>query len=88
MQMVSEGPNLQLTFISLPFQPKDGGFLIEYVFVKQSSITPQVSAETSAIIPLVPFEKRVIKESTEEIFAYLRNNERTPHSKDATAIAG
>ncbi|CDS42987.1 cubilin [Echinococcus multilocularis] len=78
-QIISEGPNLQLTFISLPFRPKDGGFLIEYVFVKRSKVSPRLWTATTA----VPFEQRAIKESVREFFDYLKKLQKVSLPKDA-----
>uniref|UniRef100_A0A5K3EXK8 CUB domain-containing protein n=1 Tax=Mesocestoides corti TaxID=53468 RepID=A0A5K3EXK8_MESCO len=68
-QIISEEPSLQLTFISLPFGPKNGRFLMEYVFVKGTSVKP------SSWTPTVPafFEQWSMKQSTQEVFNYLQS---------------
>eukprot|EP00108_Taenia_solium_P010360 TsM_000204400 transcript=TsM_000204400 gene=TsM_000204400 len=78
-QIITEGPNLQLTFISLPFRPKDGGFLIEYVFVKRFSVAPQAWTATTA----VPFEQRAMQETVREFFDHVKNLQKVNQPKDA-----
>lgn len=58
-----------LTFLSLPFRPKEGGYLIEFAFVKKSTVSPQVRSTTDGVI----FEQGALRESVKEIYEYLHN---------------
>ncbi|VDL21511.1 unnamed protein product [Hymenolepis diminuta] len=77
-QVISNGPNLMLTFLSLPFRPKEGGYLIEFAFVKKSTVSPQVQSTTDGVI----FEQGALRESVKEIYEYLHNVQKVNHPED------
>ncbi len=69
-QVVSEGPSLQVTFLSLLFSQKDQGFAAEYVFVRRGSVK---STQWGPTAKAAPFEQRAMTQSSIEFIDYMKN---------------
>ncbi|VDN96335.1 unnamed protein product [Rodentolepis nana] len=80
LRVIAAGPNLMLTFLSLPFRPKEGGFLIDFAFVKQSSVTSMVPSSKNPTL----FEQGALRESVQEIYDYLHRPQKANLPKDET----